>query len=282
MTIEPPEEGTQGGDGSAQGRRAPSSPRRTLLWCWVMLGFSVVTGVAVMVTSESLLAFSSCGGWSFAAAGLLLACAAVYGARRTDLDPANVPKRRWLWGSIMVALALLVGQTLQGIAVADRIDRMCLKEVTKASLRVLGQAVFIYAQDYGDYPPSLAYLVDTPGVGPKSLCAAADSAAYSRPWGTYTSFDYRPGSGSARRDRELVVAYEHSPWTPKDLRLAPAMGRWVVFADGRVEWLDQEGLANVLDVDRRRREGISWPTLTVPAGEFAQEAATPHEPTTAP
>lgn len=149
-----------------------------------------------------------------------------------------------------------------------RIRMVAKSPVTASNLRGLGQAIEVYGREHDDYPADLDILVTIGECAPNQLLSISDPARGALgernepPY--YSSFVYRPGRGKPMSDLVLVIAFEREPWEPKDARLLTTCARWVLFGDGHVELLDDDGFASALRRDAERRRELGWPVPPAP------------------
>lgn len=194
---------------------------------------------------------------------------AVVGVRRNADSRLPTNERRtprWAWGILACSILLLLVHTGMASQGLHRQRLVGKSVITATNLRFLGAAIQQYGQENGGWPPDFDVLVATGILDPWRLTSVSDPAFAPKPPSRplcYTSFVYRPGVGKPVSEPALVLAFERMRWSPKDTRLLIKWARWVVFADGRVELLDDKGFASALRRDAERRRELGWP---VPAG----------------
>ena len=163
---------------------------------------------------------------------------------------------------LVAAGATIVACVGMAIQAASMATREAKSVITASNLRGLGQCLHVYANDFGTYPPSLGVLVDSGRATPGQLQSFCDPNVNWAPDAgaeVYSSFVYQPGSGPVLEDADVILAFERQPWTPAEIRMFPALGRYVLFADGHAKRLSEEEFAEACIRDAQRRAEIGWP-----------------------
>ena len=77
----------------------------------------------------------------------------------------------------------------------------------------------------------------------------------------YTSIIYHPGTGAWQSAPELVLMYERAALAAcrRRIRLFDPPGRWALFGDLQVRWLDQPSFELAMKADAARRRELGWP-----------------------
>jgi len=171
--------------------------------------------------------------------------------------------RLWLTG-LATALVILgwLSLTLRTLSATREFAKSA---VSMSNLRTVKMGLSIYVNDQGDYPPTLAELVANGQITWSSLLAVSDPdwpAGVPEDVAKYSSYIYQPGAGEWLNDPDLTLAYEHGKWTPTAMRIFPRYGRFVLFADGRVEALTEDEFTAARLTDQARRAELNWPPPT--------------------
>ena len=239
----------------------PKSPRRPL-WLSAIVGAAALAGALLaLVAANAFFVLCTLLGWPLALAALILTAVAAWRNSNPSLPNEQRLKAARLWGTLAVAAALLLTQTVLALTALGR-TRGCAKAaVSAANLRGILQCVAIYSGDYGEYPATLDDLVIGGYTVPRQLRSMSEmiGAPYTSSAPFYSSFTYRPGKGACRNDPALVIGFERSALTPLDLRIFTRWGRVTAFGDGHVEVLDEKAFKQALRKDKQRRSQLGWP-----------------------
>ena len=249
-------------------RPPPKSPR------WP-LRFAVVGGVllsllllATLVDANGSILGATLPAWPISIVVLISAAIAV---RRNVDARLSADERRpgaRVWGVLAFSIIVLLAHTGLASRALHHIRLRGKSVITMSNLRVLSSAIQQYSEAGGDWPTDFDVLVTTGLVFPWQLVSHYDPtpAALNPTSGPpcYTSFVYRPGVGKPIKDRDLVIAFERMPWSPRDTRLFTKWARWVLLGDGQVVLLDDNEFKDALRRDAERRRALGWPALPAP------------------
>ena len=130
--------------------------------------------------------------------GVVISAAAAVRRNSDSRFPQQAGRSRArAWGTLAFSFIILLAQTGIADRTLARIRMVAKSAVTASDLRGIGQAINLYGQEHGDYPPEFDVLVATGVLVPQQLVSRSDStpASFDLPDGPpcYTSFVYRPG-----------------------------------------------------------------------------------------
>ena len=199
---------------------------------------------------------------------LLLAIAGGVTAHRLRARGSGAPTDAPLVGPVGAWLTLLSAMLLFGSTVALGVSlwaghNAVKTPITRAHLRGIGMAVELYCGRHGDYPVTLATLVESGDCSPAIFLSMSDPHGIGSPDGpVYSSFAYVGGAGAYRPEPGVVLAYERvaSKAYRRDGRSPfPVPTHSVLFGDGQVRQLTPDELREAMHKDRARRAALGWP-----------------------
>ena len=181
----------------------------------------------------------------------------------------RVYRKHW-WSSFLFCLLIFFGQGFLMLQTLGRMRDAGKATVTSANLRGIGQALKLYHEDFEVHAPSLADLEVANYTTRKQFLSIADPGLvnWSDTGPAYSSFAYNPGVGSWSKEPDIVLAFEKEPWTATEMRLFPKHGRWVLFGDGSVKWLQDAEFRATMELDRARRLDLGWPRWSLGANAY--------------
>lgn len=225
---------------------------------------SLAIAAAVLVGKDAVVMFGTMAG--FVAALITLAGALTVAKVRRDPEAAaedNVRITRWqVTIAILGAAVIILGYVGLAMAALSRTREYAKSPISASNLRGIGIAMKMYVNQHLDYPPTACELVAAGETDWGQFQAMGDpDVPHSglEDEAEYSSYVYQPGRGDWQDDRRLILAYERGAWTPLELRMAPRYGRFVLFADGRVDGLDDEAFREARHDDAEAREKLRWP-----------------------
>jgi hypothetical protein len=241
----------------------PQPPGPVLRWAWRMVVVSAITLPGTFLGKDTLFVLSPMAGTCFALIAMI--CSIIAAGRNTSGRLAATDRVRPLriLVTFLVCLLALLGQGTLASKTLNRVRDVGKSSVTAANLRGIGQAISIYRDDAGVFPPALNDLVATNNVTAMQCCSPNDPGFWmgARTKPLYSSFVYHPGTVQSFDNSDLVVAFEKKPWTPKELRLFPTYGRCVLFGDGHVLAIDEMEFHARLEKDKACRLMLGWPVF---------------------
>lgn len=224
---------------------------------------SSLAGLLTLTSAADVMLLSLVAG--FVAGCVSLACAWVAVSRNEEWGQTSAagPSAARVWAALAVSLLLVVAQGYAVWYVWSHSYYLGYSAgVAPANLRGIGESVRRYYDEYDTSPATFDELIAGECITRRSLVWVFDDRRMltnidGAPLDS--SYAYHPGLWPEKQDAEVVVAFEKSPWTIKELRLFYEFGHSVLFADGQVRFVAPEELASVLERDQRRREELGWP-----------------------
>lgn len=168
-----------------------------------------------------------------------------------------------LWLGIAVAVPVMLGCAGVALNALSAAREYAKSTITGANLRGRGQGIAQYVAQFGEAPDSFTPLIRSQICSAGSFWSFGDpyDPAYTESAGlTYSSFIYQPPPAAGLADPRIITAYERKPWTPLSFRLIPTYGRYVLFADGHVQSMDDQAFQAAQAEDAARRQELARPT----------------------
>lgn len=165
-------------------------------------------------------------------------------------------RKRWLIRYVITFLLLLVG-TIIILPSFSTCVRTPLGTCA-ANLRRIGQALYIYAQDYPneDFPTDIALLISQGHVKPEHFVCPLNGSASS-------SYLYVQG-GTLHSDPESIIIFEnplnHSHVNPK--HQGGIEGGKVLFQDSHVTFIDRSKLQKAIDSATATGKVVRMPSMS--------------------
>lgn len=195
--------------------------------------------------------------------GLVAGLGSLRMMRRLSCEVRKGHPRRRLFGTGLIALAIvsLAGVIVSGLWTLARARELGKRPVDASSLRQIGKCLLMYENDHGAYPPNLRTLIGR-YISERDLHSVAwgwrqggQGQAQEQP------FLYIPLP--AERPNTLVWAWSQPYWYEDE-------GAYVLYADGRVEWVSparlMEDLGQTLRWLAGQARAETRPVLPQPAG----------------
>lgn len=247
---------------SGDTQRAPKSPRIPLICCLSLIGGSSVV-ILLTLTGIGLVYLLSPVAGLFMA-GFALSCASWSARRDTARRRALMAPVRplLLRGAFILSASMLL---VHGLLVGSACNRFTFYErsalLAPANLRMLARTLDYYCERFGTPPTTLGDIVQESCTGHWMPILVLDESRLTNGAEPHrdSSYAYHPGLYPKRQDPQIVIAFEKSPWTIREIRLFYELGHSVLFADGQVRFVCQANLKGVLEQDRKRREELGWP-----------------------
>jgi hypothetical protein len=229
--------------------------RESILWPVITALMAGVATMAALLTVWPAMAICSIGGWLLAAAAVALT-ARVWSRHRREMRPESSVPGCHVAVVCTITIVLLLASTCVNMMMLGAMRRSGKTAIALANLVAIRTSLECYHDEHEMYPETLDDLVAVGLVSHKQLINPFDPdrprPLPERPTG-YKSFVYTPLHVALPDRSKLIIAYETSAITPTEARIFTPYGRWVLFADGRVEAVAEKDFQAELVRDRELR-----------------------------
>ena len=241
----------------------PAQPGHVLQWAWRLVVVSSIALTGTFLGKDNLFVLSPMIGVLLAWFALI--CSIIAAGRNTSgrLPATDRVRPLQMLVTFLVCLLVLLVQGTLASKTLRRVRDVGKSSVTAANLRGIGQAISIYRDDTGVFPPAPDDLVAAGDTTAMQFISPndPDPAAWVATKPLYSSFIYHPGIGQSFDNPDIVIAFEKKPWTPRQMRLFTSYGRCVLFGDGHVLAIDETDFHALLEKDQALRRQLGWPVF---------------------